>query len=155
MSVVEPLNKSEEFAWRALTRFIVIAPRLLDDDLQRGAGISLSEYTVLMHLSETPEWRLRVIELASRAYLSGSRMTRLVDKLAADGLVKRCRATEDRRGIEVVLTPRGLSRLVEAYPTHLKSVRTRIIDHLDPSSLDLFGSVIAAVPLAEAEPRNM
>src|ERR1700730_9757205 len=88
MPAIEPLNESEEFAWRALTRVIVVAPRLLDEDLQRGAHMTLSEYTVLVHLSEAPD-SLRVAELAERAYLSGSRITRLVDKLALEGLVEK------------------------------------------------------------------
>src|ERR1700678_96560 len=72
-----PLDAVEEPAWRALARFFVVVPRLLDEDLQRGAHMSLSAYTILLHLSEAPERELRMTELANRAYLSGSRTTRL------------------------------------------------------------------------------
>src|SRR5216683_1629203 len=85
MPAIEPLNESEELAWRALTRVIVVAPRLLDEDLQRDAQMSLSEYTVLVHLSEAPDSMLRVAQLADLAYLSGSRMMRLVDQLVREG----------------------------------------------------------------------
>ena len=81
----------------ALTRVIVVAPRLLDEDLQHDAQMSLSEYTVLVHLSEAPDSMLRVAQLADLAYLSGSRMTRLVDQLARDGLVEKERSEHDRQ----------------------------------------------------------
>jgi DNA-binding MarR family transcriptional regulator len=152
MPAMEPLNECEEFAWRALSRVIVVAPRLLDDDLQRDAQIGLSEYTVLVHLSEAPDSMLRVAQLADLAYLSGSRVTRLVDQLAREGLVEKERSERDRRGIEVRITKRGLARLKSAYPAHLSSVRSRIIDHLDPSKLAVFGRMLAGVPLGEDLP---
>src|SRR5579864_5545671 len=152
MSAIEPLTECEEFAWRALSRVIVVAPRLLDEDLQRDAQMGLSEYTVLVHLSEAPDSMLRVAQLADLAYLSGSRVTRLVDQLALEGLVEKERSEHDRRGIEVRITEKGLARLKSAYPAHLTSVRSRIIDHLDPSKLAVFGRMLADVPLGEGLP---
>ena len=108
--------------------------------------MSLSEYTALVHLSEAPDSVLRVAQLADLSYLSGSRMTRLVDQLAIEGLVEKERSENDRRGIEVRITEKGLDRLTSAYPAHLRSVRSRIIDHLDPSNLASFGRMLAAVP---------
>lgn len=142
---MKPLDVDEEPVWRDLARFFVVAPRLLDDDLQRGAGLSLSEYTVLMNLSEAPDSRLRISELAGRAYLSGSRMTRLVDQLASNGYVEKSRSSADRRGIDVTLTECGSYRLSSAYPTHLASVRRRIMDQIDRAALGDFGRAIAAV----------
>lgn len=142
---VKPLDPEEERLWRDLARFFVLAPRLLDDDLQRNAGLSLSEYSVLMNLSESPGARLRITELANRAYLSGSRMTRLVDQLSSQGLVEKCRSAVDGRGTDVILTERGLRTLVAAYPTHLGSVRERIMKHVDRDSLPAFGNAMAAI----------
>jgi DNA-binding MarR family transcriptional regulator len=145
MPDVKPLDPDEESVWRDLARFFVIAPRLLDDDLQRKAGLSLSEYTVLMNLSEAPGSRLRITELANRAYLSGSRMTRLVDQLISHGLVEKGRSPDDGRGTDVTLTDRGQRVLVDAYPTHLVSVRERIMNHVDRKSLPAFGIAMAAI----------
>src|SRR5882757_10492968 len=119
MPAIDPLTESEEFAWRSLSRLIVVAPRLLDEDLQRDAHMGLSEYTVLVHLSEAPNSMLRVAQLADLAYLSGSRVTRLVDQLALEGLVEKERSEHDRRGVEVRITDKGLARLKSAYPAHL------------------------------------
>jgi DNA-binding MarR family transcriptional regulator len=140
-----PLDAIEEPAWRALARFFVVAPRLLDEDLQRGAHISLSAYTILLHLSEAPGRALRMTELANRAYLSGSRTTRLVDELIADGLVAKERNAADGRGFDVTLTEEGLATLQRAYPVHLRSVRARVLDHVDRSTLPCFAKAVSAI----------
>ena len=140
-----PLDAVEEQTWRALARFFVVAPRLLDEDLQRGAHMSLSAYTVLLHLSEAPGRTLRMTELANRAYLSGSRTTRLVDELIADGLVAKERNAEDGRGFDVTLTEDGLAALQRAYPVHLRSVRARVLDHVDRSTLPCFAKAVSAI----------
>jgi DNA-binding MarR family transcriptional regulator len=141
----EPLKSKEERVWRDLARFLVITPRLLDEDLQRGANISLSEYTVLMNLSEAPTGRLSVSELADRAYLSGSRMTRLVEQLASEQLAHKCRNEDDGRAIDVSITAAGLARLQKAYPVHLASVRKRIMNHVDTQALGCLGSAMASI----------
>jgi DNA-binding MarR family transcriptional regulator len=140
-----PLDAVEEPTWRALARFFVVAPRLLDEDLQRGAHMSLSAYTVLLHLSEAPGRVLRMTELANRAYLSGSRTTRLVDELIADGLVAKERNAADGRGFDVTLTEEGLATLQRAYPVHLRSVRARVLDHVDRSTLPCFARAMSAI----------
>jgi DNA-binding MarR family transcriptional regulator len=140
-----PLDAVEEPTWRALARFFVVAPRLLDEDLQRGAHMSLSAYTVLLHLSEAPGRALRMTELANRAYLSGSRTTRLVDELIADGLVAKERNAADGRGFDVTLTEEGLATLQRAYPVHLRSVRARVLDHVDRSTLPCFATAMSAI----------
>jgi DNA-binding MarR family transcriptional regulator len=140
-----PLDAVEEPTWRALARFFVVAPRLLDEDLQRGAHMSLSAYTILLHLSEAPGRALRMTELANRAYLSGSRTTRLVDELIADGLVAKERNAEDGRGFDVTLTDEGLAALQRAYPVHLRSVRARVLDHVDRSTLPSFAKAVSAI----------
>ncbi len=140
-----PLDAVEEPTWRALARFFVVAPRLLDEDLQRGAHMSLSAYTILLHLSEAPGRALRMTELANRAYLSGSRTTRLVDELIADGLVAKERNAADGRGFDVTLTDEGLAALQRAYPVHLRSVRARVLDHVDRSTLPCFAKAVSAI----------
>ena len=140
-----PLDAVEESAWRALARFFVAAPRLLDEDLQRGAHMSLSAYTILLHLSEAPGRALRITELANRAYLSGSRTTRLVDELIAEQLVNKERNAADGRGFDVALTEEGLAALRRAYPVHLRSVRTRVLDHVDRSTLPCFSRAVIAI----------
>jgi DNA-binding MarR family transcriptional regulator len=130
-----PLNANEEAFLRAFGRAILSVPRALDADLLREQGMSMSEYSALMFLSEAPGRRLRMGDLALASALSLSGMSRIVDRLEARGLVRRERCSSDARGWEAVLTKAGLDRLQRAWPTHLASVRRHVIDHVQ--GLDL------------------
>ena len=130
-----PLSGDEEAFLRAWSRAALTVPRALDADLLSGQGMSLSEYSALMHLSEAPGRTLRMSDVASACALSLSGMTRIVDRLVVQGLVERERCSRDGRGFNAVLTDAGLDRLRRAWPTHLASVRRHMMDHL--SELDL------------------
>jgi DNA-binding MarR family transcriptional regulator len=134
-TAVVPLSVEAEAFLRAWSRAALTVPRALDADLLVGQGMSLSEYTALMHLSEAPGRSLRMSDLASACALSLSGMSRIVSRLEAQGLVERERASCDRRGLNAVLTDAGLGRLRGAWPTHLASVRRHLMDHL--GELDL------------------
>src|SRR2546429_2077633 len=98
---VAPLSAGEEAFLRAWSRAALTVPRALDADLLAGQGMSLSEYTALMHLSEAPGRSLRMSDLASACALSLSGMSRSVSRLEALGLVGRVRSSWDGRGLEV------------------------------------------------------
>jgi DNA-binding MarR family transcriptional regulator len=134
-AALPPLTPDEEAVVRAFGRAIMVVPRAIDADLLREQGLTLNEYSVLMHLSEAPGRLLRMSELAAACDVSLSGMTRLVTRLEADGLVERVQCAEDARGSNAVLTDAGFERLEQAYPTHLWSTRRHITDHLD--GLDL------------------
>jgi DNA-binding MarR family transcriptional regulator len=140
-----PLDATEDSAWRALALFFTVMPRLLDEALQREAHMSLSTYSVLLQLSEAPGRTLRMTDLANRAYLSGSRVTRLLDELIADQLVTKERNAADGRSFHATLTDQGLARHAAAYPVVLRTVRSRVMDHVDPAALPGFASVMVAI----------
>lgn len=146
---LQPLSAEEERFVRALARALLAVPRVLEADLAR-AGVPLSEYFTLMHLSEAPEQRMRMSDLASRSNLSLSGMTRIVDRLQARGLVRRERCESDARGWNAVLTPAGLTRLQEAWPTHLDSVRRRLFERMGDVDLVAFSGALERV--AEGAP---
>ncbi|WP_217562317.1 MarR family winged helix-turn-helix transcriptional regulator [Streptomyces sp. GbtcB6] len=135
MSAEDPLTAQEERFWRALMRVIVALPRSLDDDLLRSTGLTLTEYVVLMNLSEAENQELRMTDLASATALSASRITRVVDALQSRGQVVKRRYEGDARGNVATLTPEGLKRLRDAYPVHLASARKRVVDLLDGRSV--------------------
>src|SRR5712691_3144417 len=145
-----PLSVEEEAFLRAWSRAALTVPLALDADLVAGQGMSLSEYTALMHLSEAPGGRLRMSDLASACALSLSGMSRIVSRLEAQGLVERERSSCDGRGLNAVLTDAGLGRLRRAWPTHLASVRRHMMDHL--SELDLPGVTAALQRFASGTP---
>ncbi|HET9892404.1 MAG TPA: MarR family transcriptional regulator, partial [Mycobacterium sp.] len=118
-----PLTPDEELAWRALARAVLVIPRVLDGELLRSQGLSLTEYSVLINLSEVPGRSMRMSELANDVSISVSGLTRVVERLSRQGLVERVKADTDGRGQLAVLTPAGFARLEQAYPTHLAGVR--------------------------------
>lgn len=115
---------------RAFGRALLTVPRALDADLLRGLGMTLSEYTALMNLSEAPGRRLRMSDLAAACAVSISGMTRIVNRLEERDLLRRERCLADGRAWNAVLTDAGLDRLRQAWPTHLASVRRHVLDHL-------------------------
>ena len=82
----------------------------------------LAWYDVLLTLAQAPERRLRMAQLADRVLLSRSGLTRLVDRLEREGLVRREPSPDDARGTYTVLTAAGLRRLRGAVPLHLAGV---------------------------------
>jgi DNA-binding MarR family transcriptional regulator len=145
MAAVEPLSPTEEALWRAVMRIVKVIPRHLDSDLVRGAGLTASEYTTIMHLSEAPNRELRMADLANATDLSASRMTRLVDDLQSRGLVTKTTSSSDARGNVARLTPRGRAKLKSAWPVHLASVRHRFLDSIDAAAVDGVAKALAEV----------
>ncbi len=120
----------------------------LDRELQDERGLSLSSYEVLVHLSEAPERRLRMSELAEKVSLSRSGLTRLVDRLQADGLVERVGCPQDRRGSYAELTPAGVRCLDDAWPVHVRGVREHFLGRLSAEELAVLGSALRRVAAA-------
>jgi DNA-binding MarR family transcriptional regulator len=145
MATIKPLSRSEEELWRAVMRIIKVIPRHLDTDLIRGAGLTASEYTTIMHLSEGPNRELRMADLANATDLSASRMTRLVDDLQSRGLVTKTASSSDARGNVAKLTPRGMAKLKSAWPVHLASVRRRFLDCIDAAEVEGVAKALAEV----------
>jgi DNA-binding MarR family transcriptional regulator len=132
-------------AWQALLDVSTGVLAALDGELQREHGLSLGEYEVLVHLSDTPGHSLRMTDLAERLKLSPSGITRRVDGLVREGLVERVQCPSDRRGSNAVLTEKGVLRLNEAAPTHVRGVRAHFIDQLTERQLANLASALSAV----------
>ncbi|MEH1165184.1 MarR family winged helix-turn-helix transcriptional regulator [Micromonospora sp. CPCC 205539] len=128
---LRPLTPDEETLVRALGQVMHVLPRTIDADMVGDRQLPLTEYNVLRVLSETPDRRLRMNELATACYLSLSGMTRTVVRLETQGLVKRVRCEEDARGWNAVLTDAGFARLEESWPSHLAAVRRRFLAHFE------------------------
>src|SRR5215469_14914219 len=128
-----PLTPDEELAWRALARAVLVIPRVLDGELLQSQGLSLTEYSVLMNLSEQPGRSLRMSELANVVSISVSGLTRVVERLTRQGLVERVKADCDGRG-------------------HLAGVREHVMDHLADLDLAAFTQAISAIAAADMGP---
>jgi DNA-binding MarR family transcriptional regulator len=133
--LAQELSPAELGAWRGFLRAHSTLVKALDAEMQATHGLPLSSYEVLITLRAAPGQRLRMAELADRAILSRSGMTRLVDRLERDGLLERDRCDSDARGFFAVLTPKGEELLVTARRTHLDGVRERFVQHFGPEEL--------------------
>ena len=131
--------------WRALMRIVTVLPRNLDSDLVQSAGLTASEYTTLMHLSEAPGRELRMADLAEASGLSASRMTRLVGDLQSRGLVSKRVSPDDGRSNIAKLTTQGSAKLRAAWPAHLASVRKRVFDHIDGPAVQRAAQALSEV----------
>lgn len=121
--------------WRTFLRAHARVVRELERELQAARGMALTDYDVLVQLAAADERRLRMSELADALLLSRSGVTRLVDRLVAEGLVERVTCESDRRGLWASLTDTGYQRLRDATPVHLDGVRQHFLDRLSADEL--------------------
>jgi DNA-binding MarR family transcriptional regulator len=139
--MVEPLSDTQLANWRAFIEGSWELHTRLEDELRAATGLSMADYHVMVVLSEAPEHRLRMGELAGRLVFSPSRLTYQISSMVKRGLVRKQPCPQDGRGQEAVLTEAGMDRLVAAAPLHLKTVRDSFIDHLDDDELAVVGRV--------------
>jgi len=123
-------------AWRSMLRAHATLMRRLDTDLERETGLALADFDVLAQLA-TAHGELRMTELAERALISRSGMSRRVARLVDEGLVRRDRAGTDARGVVVALTKAGIARLGETAPVHARGISKLFVAKLDDQELAL------------------
>jgi DNA-binding MarR family transcriptional regulator len=121
-------------AWRALLRAHATLMRRLGMDLENKTGLHLGDFDVLGQLAEAGG-ALRMTELAERTLSSRSAMTRRIDRMAGEGVVRRAGADGDARGVVVELTDSGVARLTETAPVHLRGVSELFVARLDDQEL--------------------
>ena len=136
-------SATELETWRSFLRAHAQVVRSLEHDLMSAHELPLAHYDVLVQLSEAPGRQLRMTELAERVLLSRAGLTRLVDRLEREGLVRREACPSDARGTLAVLTDAGIARLREAWPTHLAGVVERVVGRFDEQELRTLGALLA------------
>jgi len=131
-------------AWRSLLRAHATLMRQLDMDLEEKTGLALADFDVLGQLAAAGG-ELRMTDLATRALISRSGMTRRVARLVDEGLVRRADTDADARSVVVVLTDAGVARLTKAAPVHLRGVSDLFVARLNQKELALLKSVMDKV----------
>jgi DNA-binding MarR family transcriptional regulator len=141
--------------WRAFLTAHALLTRRLDEDLRAGEGLTLGEYSALLQVAEAPGRSLRMNQLATGIFLSRSGVTRLIDRLEADGLIERSTCTDDGRGALAVLTDAGLARLRAAADTHLSGIARYFLEVVPDGELEHLTGTFRAIGdrvRAEGEP---
>jgi DNA-binding MarR family transcriptional regulator len=144
------LNSTEMKAWR---KYIVSSRRLLealDADLA-GHDLSMADYEILAQLSDAPDRRMRMSELANVAMLSRSRLSHRMKVMEKAGWIRRESCPSDKRGSFAVMTTKGWKAIVIAAPDHLESVRNRFIDHLSKADQVALAAIFEKVGTALRE----
>ncbi|MDQ6713893.1 MAG: MarR family transcriptional regulator [Candidatus Dormibacteraeota bacterium] len=144
------LKNTELRAWAAFLNAQASLLRRLEAELIEKEDMTLAEFDVLIQLAMAPDRRLRMTELSDRVRLSHSGVTRLVDRLAQAGLVRRARCDSDRRGMFATLTAAGRARLKHAEPVHLRGIREHFAKRLSPAQLSAVADALE--PLAGDSP---
>ncbi|MEV6171522.1 MarR family winged helix-turn-helix transcriptional regulator [Streptomyces sp. NPDC051954] len=147
----DPLTADELLLWQSLGRLVHSLPRALEQDMAR-TGVTMTEFAVLLLLSEAPDRRMRMSALAAASGVTPPRITRIIEGLSRHDLVRKERHGMDARGSEAVLTDAGLQAMHAAQPAHLASARRRVLDHIPADLLPGIAEILAT--LAEGQDRQ-
>lgn len=139
------LTDVQQRHWRAFLGGVTVLMDRLDRDLRSEHGLSLSEYEILVRLSEAPNRTMRMAELADQVSLSRSRLTHTVTRMEAAKMLRREPCEEDGRGVQAVLTDHGLQLLNRAADTHVRGVQDHLMTHASSRELGAIGAVMERV----------
>jgi DNA-binding MarR family transcriptional regulator len=149
---VEWLNADEKEAWTGLISMVLLLPGRLEAPLQQESGLSLFDYLVLSHVSEAPDRRIRMSELAHLANGSLSRLSNVVKRFEQRGWVVRFPDPDDGRYTIASLTDEGYEVVAAAAPTHLRTVRQFVLDPLTAADRQALARIAAKLSVTIPPP---
>lgn len=135
------LTDDEQRTWQAYLHATALLEDHLDRRLQRDASLPHVYYGLLVQLSEAPEHRMRMTELAQQVKITRSRLSHAVARLEKNGWARRESCPSDKRGQFAVLTEAGLAMLRSAAPGHVAAVRGALFDRLSPEQVEQLGEI--------------
>ncbi|SEQ11734.1 MarR family winged helix-turn-helix transcriptional regulator [Microlunatus flavus] len=147
------LDDEQRRAWLRLAAVMELLPAALNAQLERDEQLNHVDYYSLAMLSEAPDRTLRATELAAMTNATLPRLSRVVNRLADAGYVRREPCPGDRRATNLVLTEAGWAKVVQAAPGHVRTVRALVVDALEPEQLDQL-SAISARLLERLDPEH-
>jgi DNA-binding MarR family transcriptional regulator len=153
VSEVPWLSEGEARAWRALQTMQLRLEGELARQLATDSGLSYSDYVVLVALTDRPDGRMRLFELARGLGWEKSRVSHHIARMSERGLVEKRKCDSDRRGAFVGVTERGRQEIMRAAPGHVREVRRLFVDRLTPDQLDAVADAAETV-LAAFEDRS-
>jgi DNA-binding MarR family transcriptional regulator len=141
-SEVRWLTAQEQHLWRGWLKLNAELASTLQRELQQDAGLSMPDYEVLVHLTDNPEGRVRVTELAGLLQWERSRVSHHIKRMERRGLVERAQCSEDGRGAFIVITTQGRAAIEEAAPGHVMAVRRLMFEALSEEEKVALAAVI-------------
>ncbi|QNP70128.1 MarR family transcriptional regulator [Streptomyces roseirectus] len=147
------LTEAEQCAWRTQLEVNRLLMHQLEKDLQ-PFGLTMNDYEILVNLSESPDVRLRMSDLAAATLQSKSRLSHQITRMENADLVRRENCESDRRGLYAVLTDHGLDVMRQVAPHHVASVRRHFIDLLSPEAMEQLSKALGPVSTHLRESRG-
>ncbi|WP_431925888.1 MarR family winged helix-turn-helix transcriptional regulator [Nonomuraea jabiensis] len=139
------LDDDEQRTWRAYLWTTRLLGDALDRQLQHDAGMPYTYYMILATLSEVPERRMSMTDLAAQVYSSLSRLSHAVARLEERGWVRRSPHPDNRRVTMAELTGDGFAALAQAAPAHVEEVRRRLFDPLTGEQVAQLHGILRAL----------
>ncbi len=134
------LSKEQQAHWRSWLTATTVLHEQLSRELQEQHGLTITDYEILVRLSESDAKSIRMSDLATLTLLSRSRLSHQIDRMETAGLVSREVCPDDRRGQLAVLTNAGMKTLVAAAPDHVEAVRKHFVDVLTDAEYRALGT---------------
>jgi DNA-binding MarR family transcriptional regulator len=134
------LSKEQQAHWRSWLTATTVLHEQLSRELQEQHGLTITDYEILVRLSESEAKSIRMSDLATLTLLSRSRLSHQIDRMETAGLVSREVCPDDRRGQLAILTNAGMKTLVAAAPDHVEAVRKHFVDVLTDAEYKALGT---------------
>ncbi|WP_378148407.1 MarR family winged helix-turn-helix transcriptional regulator [Cnuibacter sp. UC19_7] len=141
MSEPRWLSDTEREAWVQFAAVLELLPSALDSQLVHDEQLTHFEYFLLAMLSEAEDRTLRMSELASRTNSTLPRLSKVVNRLEAEGYVERMPCPTDRRATNAVMTDAGWAKIVAAAPGHVENVRSLVFDQLTSEQVEQLSAI--------------
>ena len=139
------LRTDQQVIWRSFLGGTTVLMDQLDRDLRSNHGISLSEYEIMVRLSESPDHSIRMADLAEAISHSRSRTTHTIRRLEKEGFVSRIQCDSDGRGVTAVLTKTGYAHLEQAAHTHVTGVHDYLVQAASDEDFAVLGRIMDRV----------
>lgn len=139
------LDEAESRAWRGYQEMQMRLAAELARRLAARSAMSAQDYAVLVMLTDRPDGRARLHELADGLGWEKSRVSHHINRMVKRGLVTKEPCPDDARGAYVVITIPGRDEIVAAAPGHLEDVRELFVDRLSVEQLDTLGEIAEIV----------
>jgi DNA-binding MarR family transcriptional regulator len=147
------LSDEQQQVWRGWLRLNRELPAQLARHMQAHSALSMADFQILVALTDVPEGRLRISELAAGMNWERSRVSHQLRRMEGRGLIDREGCPEDGRGSFVGITATGRTAIEQAAPEHVDEVRRVFVDALTPEELEALGRINAK--LLEGLDRNV
>ncbi|MFW6010021.1 MAG: MarR family winged helix-turn-helix transcriptional regulator [Actinomycetota bacterium] len=116
--------------------------RVFHRTITERCGMPGPRFELLLRVARSPDEQLSISALADQLGVTPGGATRLVDRVAEDGLIERVACVEDRRVQFVCLTDAGRQRLSEVLAWHREDLARELTDRLDPATRQQLNAIL-------------